>query len=307
MIPHYKVTPFSGFYKQKTLVSVAKPCYIIKKDFPCSKRGSKMTKIHPSSVVMDGAELDDGVEIGPLCYVGPHVKIGAGTRLIAQCNVDGYTTLGKNNTVFPFCALGQAPQDLSFSPDTVTYLNIGDGNAFREGSIFHPGTAPGSASTIGSNCLFMGNTHAGHDCKIGNNVIFANGTVIAGHVEIQDHAILSGLVGVHQFCRVGRFAIISGNSAFSLDIPPFMMAEGRNGGVRMFNKIGLQRAGFSEEAMNAVKHLFRIFYREGLPPKAAIEKIRAEVPQLPEVLEFIEFCESSKRGVISANAGRRNE
>ncbi len=256
---------------------------------------------------MDGAQLDDGVEIGPFCCVGPHVKIGAGTKLIAQCNIDGYTTLGKNNTLHPFAALGQAPQDHAFAPDTVSYLNIGDNNVFRESFTAHLGTHPGTATTIGSNNLFMSCSHVAHNCKIGNYVTFANSSLAAGYVEIQDGAILSGLVGIHQFCRVGRFAFISGCSVFSVDIPPFMIAEGRNGAVRMFNKIGLQRAGFSEEAINAIKHVFMIFYRQGLIPKVAIEKIRAEVPQTPEVVEFIRFCETSERGVMGGTSGgRRN-
>lgn len=265
-----------------------------------------MAKIHPTSVVMEGAQLDDSVEVGPLCYVGPHVKIGAGTRLIAQCHIDGYTTLGKNNTVYPFAVLGQNPQDLSFDPTQESYLNIGDGNTFREGCAIHVGTEPGTATTIGNGCLFMDNSHIAHNCTVGNNVILVHGAGVAGHSELQDHVILSGLVAIHQFCRVGRFTIVSGVSAFSVDIPPFMMAEGRNGAVRMCNKIGLQRANFSPEAMDAIKHMFMIFYRQGLTQKVALEKIRAELPPLPEVLEFINFCEASKRGVIGASAGRRN-
>ncbi len=264
-----------------------------------------MAKIHPTSVVMEGAQLDDSVEVGPLCYVGPHVKIGAGTKLLSQCHIDGYTTLGKNNTVFPFAVLGQRPQDLSYDPNCVSYLNVGNGNIFREGCAIHVGTEPESATTIGNNGLFMDHAHIAHNCTIGNNVILVHGAGVAGHSEIQDHVILSGLVAIHQFCRVGRFTIVSGVSAFSVDVPPFMVAEGRNGAVRMYNKIGLERAGFSAEAMHAIKNIFKIFYFQGLTQKVALEKIRAELPPLPEVLEFINFCESSKRGVIGAIAGRR--
>ena len=266
-----------------------------------------MPKIHPSAVVCDGAILDDSVEVGPLCFVGPNVKIGANTRLIAQCNIDGHTTLGENNVVHPFAALGQPAQDHAVEPGAATYLRIGNDNVFREGCCIHTGTKPDTETVIGNHCMFMNSSHVAHNCKVGNNVIYVGYAGTAGYSEIMDNVLLSGLVGIHQFCRVGRFAIVSGGSVFSKDIPPFMMAEGRNGGVKMINKIGLQRAGFSEETIMVIKHIFRIYYRSGLIPSNALAKIKTDLPQIPEVLEFIDFCENSKRGVISAQAeGHRN-
>ncbi|MBE6388931.1 MAG: acyl-ACP--UDP-N-acetylglucosamine O-acyltransferase [Lentisphaerae bacterium] len=267
-----------------------------------------MAKIHPTAVVEDGAILADGVEIGPLCYVGPHVKIGEGTRLIAHCNVDGYTTLGKNNTLHPFAALGQPAQDHSVVPGAATYLNVGDNNIFREGTAIHTGTAPESATNIGNNNMFMNGSHVAHNCQIGNDVHFISMAVVGGYGEVHDRAILSGLVAIHQFCRVGKLAIISGCSAFSKDVPPFMMAEGRNGGVKMINKVGLQRAGYTAEQINIVKQIFRIYYRSGLIPSIALEKIRTELPQTAEVKEFLDFCANSKKGVIpgNANSGHRD-
>lgn len=266
-----------------------------------------MAKIHPTAVVEDGAVLGDGVEIGPLCYVGKNVRIGDGCRLIAQCSVDGYTTLGKGNVLHPFAALGQPAQDHSVVPGEATYLNVGDNNIFREGCAIHTGTAPGSATTIGNNNMFMNGSHVAHNCKVGNNVHYISLAVTGGYAEVQDNAILSGLVAIHQFCRVGRFAIISGCSAFSQDVPPFMMAEGRNGGVKMINLIGLKRAGFSAESISVIKQIFRIYYRSDLIPSVALEKIRTELPQTPEVLEFLEFCATSKKGVVPPNhGGRRN-
>ncbi|MBQ9786968.1 MAG: acyl-ACP--UDP-N-acetylglucosamine O-acyltransferase [Lentisphaeria bacterium] len=261
-----------------------------------------MAKIHPTAVVEDGAILADGVEIGPLCYVGPHVKIGEGTRLIAHCNVDGYTTLGKNNILHPFAALGQPAQDHAVVPGAATYLNVGDGNIFREGCAIHTGTAPESATNIGNNNMFMNGSHVGHNGQIGNNVHFISLAVTGGYAEVHDRAILSGLVAIHQFCRVGKLAIISGCSAFSQDVPPFMMAEGRNGGVKMINKVGLQRAGYTPEQINVVKQIFRIYYRSGLIPSAALEKIRTELPMTEEVREFLDFCANTKKGVVSGNA-----
>ena len=142
-------------------------------------------------------------------------------------------------------------------------------------------------------------SHVAHNCRIGNNVLFINASAVAGYCEVFDNVLLSGLSGMHQFCRIGRLAIISGGSVFSKDIPPFMMAEGRNGGVKMINLIGLQRAGFSSETISIIKEVYRIYYRSGLIPSNALAKIKSNLPQIPEVKEFIEFCESSKRGVLA--------
>ena len=266
-----------------------------------------MAKIHPSAVVCDGAVLADSVEVGPLCYVGPNVKIGAGTRLIAQCNVDGYTTIGENNILHPFAAIGQPAQDHAVEPGAATYVEIGDRNVFRESTTVHSGTKPGTKTIIGSDCLFMATSHVAHNCKVGNHVTYVNGAVTGGYAEIEDNVILSGLVAIHQFCRVGRLTIISGLSAYSKDVPPFMMAEGRNGGVKMINKIGLQRAGFDEETITVIKHMHRIFFRSELTLKNALEKIKTELPQIPAVQEFVNFCENSPRGIIGGKvAGHRS-
>ena len=261
-----------------------------------------MAKIHPSAVVCDGAVLADSVEVGPLCYVGPNVRIGENTRLISHCNIDGYTTLGANNVVHPFAALGQPAQDHSVVPGAKTYLNIGDNNIFRECCTMHTGTLPETSTEIGSNNMFMAGSHVAHNCKIGNNIHFINAAVVGGYGEVHDRAILSGLVAVHQFCRVGKLAIISGCSAFSKDVPPFVMAEGRNSAAKMINKVGLQRAGYTSEQISIINPIFRIYYRSGLIASAALEKIRTELPQTTEVKEFLDFCANSKKGVVAGNA-----
>ncbi len=264
-----------------------------------------MTKIHPSSVVMPGAELDENVEIGPLCYVGEHVRIGAGTKLIAQCSIDGYTTIGRNNTFHPLCGIGQPAQDHSVKPGEVHYLEIGDGNIFRECSNINLGTV--NVTRIGNNCMFMHSSHVGHDCQVGSHVIMVNCSALGGHCQVSDNALISGLCAVHQFCRVGRLAILSGGSVFSQDIPPFMMAEGRNGGVKMINLVGLKRAGFDEDTIRVIKGIHRIYYRSGLIPGNALAEIERTLPPIPEVREFLEFCRSSKRGVLPARLpGKRS-
>jgi UDP-N-acetylglucosamine acyltransferase len=258
-----------------------------------------MPKIHPTAVVDPKAIIAENVEIGPLCYVGPNVQIGDGTKLIAQCNVDGHTTMGENNTVHPFAALGQNAQDLGFEGGE-TYLDIGNGNTFREGFTVHCGTKPGTHTVIGNDCYFMNNSHVAHNCIIGNNVIMVNSSQLAGYVEVKDRAILSAYSAIHQFSRIGRLAMLSACSVFSQDIVPFVIAEGRNGIIRGINIIGCKRAGMSAETIKVLREVFKIYFRSGLNASNAVAKIKEELPQLPEVKEFLEFLATSKRGVHQA-------
>jgi UDP-N-acetylglucosamine acyltransferase len=255
-----------------------------------------MPKIHPAAVVDPKAVIADDVEIGAMAYVGPNVTIGEGCKLLPQCHIDGYTTLGKNNTLYPFAALGQNGQDLGYEGGE-TYLKIGDSNVFREGVTVHTGTKPGTETVIGNECYLMNNTHVAHNCIIGDNVILVGGACLAGYCEVGARAILSGFSGVHQFCRIGRLAMLSASSVFSQDIAPFMIAEGRNGPVRGVNVVGCKRSGMSSESISALRELYKIFFRSGLNSSNAIEKIEQELPKLPEVVEFLEFFRSSKRGV----------
>lgn len=257
-----------------------------------------MAKIHASAVVDASAKIAEDVEIGPFCVVGANVEIGAGTRLIAQCYVEGYTTLGKNNTVYPTACIGAQPQDYGFDAGTVSYLKIGDNNTFREGFTAHVGTKEDTETVIGNDCYFMANSHVAHNCVIGNKVIMVNSAVVAGYVTVGDNVLLSGLTAVHQFGKVGRFAVLSGGTAISQDLPPFMICSERNGAIRNINIIGLRRNGFSKEVIRAIKNMYKIFYRSELNSSDAIAKIREEVESFPEVEEFIDFVETSKRGVI---------
>ena len=264
-----------------------------------------MPKIHPTAVVDPKAVIADCVEIGPLCYVGPNVKIGEGTRLLSQCNVDGHTTIGKNNTIHPFAALGQNAQDLDYKGGE-TFLDIGDGNTFREGATVHCGTEPGSQTVIGNSCYFMNNCHVAHNCIIGNGVIMVNCSSVAGYVQVGDRAILSAYSGIHQFSRVGRLVMISACSVFSQDIVPFVMAEGRNGNIMGINIIGCRRAGISNENIKVLRDVFKIYFRSGLNAANAITKIKEELPQTPEVIEFLEFLATSQRGIHQARTpGKR--
>ncbi len=266
-----------------------------------------MAKIHPTAVVMPGAQLADSVEVGPMCVIGPNVKIGGGCRLVAQCHIGGHSTIGENNTFYPFAAIGMPGQDFHADEKLVSYVKIGNGNIFREGTTVHAGTAEGTETVVGDECMLMNGAHVAHNVQVGNRVVMVNYSVLGGYSQVADNALISGLVAVHQFCRVGRFAMLSGGSVFSKDIPPFMMAEGRNGGLKMVNVVGLQRSGFSSETIRIIRNIFKIFCTSGLSQGNALMAIKSDLPQIPEVLEFIEFCESSKRGVLGARAdGHRN-
>lgn len=257
-----------------------------------------MPRIDSSARVDPKANIAADVEIGPCCIVGPDVTIGSGCRLIGQCFISGNTTLGKGNIIYPFVSIGTHPQDYGFKGE-VSYLHIGDNNIFREGFTANVGTKPESETIIGNHCFFMANSHVAHNCKVGDNVVMANGALIGGYAEIGSNCLLSGNTAVHQFCRMGRFAVLSGCSAISVDLPPFVIAVGnRNGAVESINRVGLRRNNFSEETMRAIKNVYKIFFRTEKNIPNALEQIRAEVPLLPEVMEFIQFVETSKRGVL---------
>lgn len=254
-------------------------------------------KIHEMSIVDKNAQIADDVEIGPFCTIGPNVKIGSETKLLGHCNVSGYTTIGKNNTIYNFVSLGTEPQDYGFK-GMVSYLKIGNNNVFREGFTANVGTKEGTETVIGNNCYFMTNSHVAHNCKVGNNVIMVTCAGLAGYTEVGNSCLLSGLSGTHQFVRIGRLAMMSGGSVTSVDIPPFVIADGRNGAIKTLNLIGLKRAGFSNATLKALKELFRIFFRSGLNVPNAIAKIKEEVEMLPEVKEFIDFVDArGKRGL----------
>jgi len=245
-----------------------------------------------------GAIIGSDVEMWEFCKVGPNVKIGNGCKLKGQCNVVGYTEMGENNIIYPFVSLGTDPHDLSFK-GWKSYLKIGSGNTFREGFTSNVGADEGSSTFIGNDCFFMANSHIGHNCHVGNNVIMANGSLLAGHTTLGDRCFIGGNSTVHQFVRIGRFVMIGGSSATSLDVPPFMMVAGRNQPIRSINLVGLKRNGFSRQEVSAVRKLFVIFFRSELSIPNALEKIKEEVEMLPPVKEFIDFVEARNKRPIA--------
>jgi UDP-N-acetylglucosamine acyltransferase len=252
--------------------------------------------IHPTAIIHPRAKIGDGCEIGPYCVLGEHVTLGEKCKLLSHVVIDGHTTLGQGNEIFPFVALGTKTQDLKWQGGT-THLRIGDHNVFREGVTIHSGTKDGQATVIGSHNLFLIHAHVAHDCILGNHIIMSGFAGLAGHVVVEDHAILSGYVAVHQFCRIGKLSIMGGCTKVVQDVPPFLIVDGNPGTARAINKVGLERNGVSPEAQTALKQAYKIFFREELGGTAALAKIEQELPPLPEVKHFVAFIRASERGV----------
>jgi UDP-N-acetylglucosamine acyltransferase len=254
-------------------------------------------QIHPTAVIDPSAEIGENCHIGPYCVVGPHVELGAECWLQHHVSLDGPSKVGRGNRFFAFSSIGQMTQDLKYAGEP-TYLSIGDGNTFREFVTVHRGTAPGSITRIGSGGNFLAYAHIAHDCIVGNNVVFSNNGTVAGHVEVGDHAIIGGLTAIHQFCRIGAHALTGGCSKIVQDVPPFMIADGNPAKVRSYNKVGLERHGFSELTQRGIKDAYRLIYRSALNLQQAVEQIRADLPETPELAQLVAFVTSSPRGII---------
>jgi UDP-N-acetylglucosamine acyltransferase len=254
-----------------------------------------MSVIHPSSIVDPQAELAEGVIIGPQCVVQGPVKIGSGTQLLHRVTLQGPLTIGKNNRIYPNATLGLEPQDRKYDMNKGgAGTLIGDDNILREGVTIHRATGD-HPTTVGSRNFLMVNSHLAHDVTIGNDITMANGTLIAGHVTIEDRAVFGGNAVVHQFCRIGRMAMMSGIRGVTQDVPPFCVVY-HSKRVGSLNLIGLRRAGY-RASIDPLKKAFEILYRMGLPTNAAVKRIEAELGTDPLCAEFAAFCKASKRGV----------
>lgn len=253
-------------------------------------------KIHPTAIIKEGAILDPSVEVGPYAIIGENVKIGAGTVVQAHAFIDGHTTIGANCKIFPFACVGMPTQDLKFDGG-ITYAEIGDGTTLREFSTVHLGTRDGEVTKVGKNCLIMAYCHIAHGCEVGNDVIMSNSAMLAGEVKVEDKAVISGMLGVHQFVRIGTMSM-TGASRITQDVPPYMIVGREPAQTVGINLVGLQRRGVSAEAIAALKKAFKIIWHEGLNRSEAIAKVRAEIQGCAEVDHLVEFIEQSKRGVL---------
>jgi len=258
--------------------------------------------IHPTAIIDPKAELGKDVSVGPYAIVGPKVTVGDGCEIGSHAVIESHVRMGKGNRIHSFASVGAIPQDLKFRGEE-TWVEMGDGNIIREFATVNRGTEGGGGVTsIGNHSLVMAYCHLAHDCRIGDRVIMANAATFAGHVFVEDGAVIGGLTAVHQFVRIGAHCIIGGMSGVGQDVPPYMTAaasrQQREMGLHGLNLIGLRRAGFSEETIAALKLAFKLIFRAEVPIKEALSKAEEELPPLPEVKHLIEFVRSSTRGVL---------
>ncbi|HEY0793972.1 MAG TPA: acyl-ACP--UDP-N-acetylglucosamine O-acyltransferase [Chthoniobacterales bacterium] len=253
--------------------------------------------VHPTAIVDPGARLGDDVTIGPYCVIEKDVELGTDCWLQQHVSVCGGSKIGPRNRFYAYASIGQQTQDLKYAGEP-TYLEIGEGNCFREFVTINRATAIGAATRIGSFGNFLAYAHVAHDCRISDHVVFSNNGTLAGHVSVNDHAVLGGLTAVHQFCRIGQHSITGGCSKIVQDLPPFMIADGNPAVVRGINQVGLERRGFTAESIRALKEAYRILYRSNLNTKQALAELRVTLVESDEVRQLIEFVEGSERGII---------
>lgn len=254
------------------------------------------TRISPMAMVDPQARLADDVEIGPFCLVGPHVQIGAGTRLMNNVTLRGHVRVGCGNVIHPGAVIGGEPQDLTYR-GAPTRVEIGNDNVIREGVTINRGTEKEAGVTsIGDRCYLMACSHVAHDCYLGNHVILANGALLGGHVHLQDYASLSGAVAVHHYTRIGSYAFVGGLSRVLHDVPPFMLAEGSPSRPRCINVVALRRNGFASEVINALADAHRLLYRAKVGLDHAREILRSEEKLLPQVNQLLSFVQAQQEG-----------
>jgi UDP-N-acetylglucosamine acyltransferase len=254
--------------------------------------------IHPAALVDPSAVLGEGVEVGPFTVIGPDVEIGDRTVIGPHVVIRGPTRIGADNRIYQFASIGEDPQDKKYRGE-ITRLEVGDRNIIREYATLHRGTIQDASLTrIGDDNLLMAYTHVAHDCIIGNNTIMANGASLAGHVHVDDHAILGGFSLVHQFCRIGRQSFSGMGSVISRDIPPYVMVGGSPTKPRGINSVGLERKGYDSEAILQIKRAFKIIYKSRLKLEEAIEHLQSMAETAPEIAPMLDFLQQSGRSII---------
>jgi len=254
-------------------------------------------RIHPSAIVDGRAEIGAATIVGPYCVIGAEVAVGQDCWLQHHVTLCGPMRAGARNKFYAYCSIGQQTQDLKYQGEP-TYLEIGDDNTFREFVTINRSTTSEGKTRVGSRGNFLAYSHIGHDCTVGDEVVFSNNGTLAGHVQVGNHAVMGGLTAVHQFCRIGRFAITGGCSKIVQDVPPFMIADGNPAEIRGVNLVGLERKGFTPESVKWIKEAFRLIYRSKYNTRQAVDAVRKELPQTEEIMQIIEFIEQSERGII---------
>lgn len=254
-------------------------------------------KVHPTAIVSPKAELHESVEIGPYAIIEDDVRIGAGTRVMAHAIIRRYTTIGENNLIYFGAVIGNDPQDVSFRPEVRSTVEIGNNNRIREYVTIHRGTKEGGRTVIGDNNFLFAQSHVAHDVQLGNNIVLANSAALGGHVKVGDRAFISGGVMIHQYTWIGRLAMLSGNSAFSRNVPPFATALGQNlfGTV---NVVGMRRAGIPRETMREIRRAYEIFYATEGSREEILAAMESAGFVSNEVKELIDFIRKSPRPII---------
>ncbi len=255
-----------------------------------------MSEVHSTAVIQEGAQIGEGCHIGPYCVVGANVTLNDGCHLHSHVVIDGHTTLGRENQIYPFASIGLQSQDLKWKGGN-TNTRVGDHNTIREYVTVHSATDEGDSTVIGSHNNLLAYTHVAHDCQLGNHIVMSNVATLAGHVIVEDCAIIGGLAAVHQFCRIGTMSIIGGCSKVVQDVPPYMMADGNPAATRALNREGLKRNDVSEETQAGLKQAHRILFRENLTMANAIDKAKTEIGANPELNHLLNFIQSSERGI----------
>jgi UDP-N-acetylglucosamine acyltransferase len=253
--------------------------------------------IHPTAIVDSKAELDANVEVGEYTIIRKNVVVESGTTIGPHVVIEPFVTIGPNCRIFQYAAIGGIPQSVKFEGEE-THVKIGRGTVIREFVTIHRGTGFGGGLTeVGEENFIMAYTHIAHDCKTGRSVMMANNATLAGHITLGDYSTIGGLVAIHQFVRIGDYAFIGGKSAVVKDIPPYVIAAGDRVKLHGLNTVGLKRHGFTQKTLSALKKTYRIIFRIGLTMNEALERVHAEVEQIPEVVKFIEFLKTSSRGI----------
>ncbi|MBM3245941.1 MAG: acyl-ACP--UDP-N-acetylglucosamine O-acyltransferase [Candidatus Omnitrophica bacterium] len=252
--------------------------------------------IHPTAIISKKAKLADDIQVGPYTVIADNVTVDKGCKIGAHCVIEGNVTIGKSCEIFTGAVIGSRPQDLKYKGEK-NFLEIGDNNIIREYCTFNPGTGEEGGTVVGNNNLFMAYSHIAHDCRVGNGCVIANNGTLAGHVTIEDRAVIGGLVAIHQFVRVGILSIIGGCSKVVQDIPPYSTCDGHPARVYGLNLVGLRRNKISKDSMQALHQAFKILFNSGLAIKHAAEKVEKEVPKTKEVLVLVNFIKNSQRGI----------
>lgn len=256
-----------------------------------------MIQVDKHAVVHESAEIAENCLIGPFCTVGANAKIGANSRLRSHVVVESNTTIGADCDIFPFVTLGIQSQDMKYVAETLTHTEIGDRNVIREFVSIHSGTEEGSKTLIGNDCALLAHSHVAHNCTVGNHVVMSHSATLGGHVIIGDHANIGGLSAIHQFCHIGKASMVGGMSRVIQDVLPFTIAEGFPAHMRVINKVGMERAGYSKKEIAEVRKAFRMLFMRELRLETAVSEVESEFPGSVNINLMIESINSSQRGL----------